>query len=103
MARIHAGLESKVFEKPIGIDTVTICADSGKVARTGCKNTYKENFLMFTTPGLCDKHTGDKVKTDNTNKNATSGTIPGISVDIDGEEPQRTSGRKIRRKYNYYN
>ena len=90
MSRIHTGLKSATFEKPSGVSSVMICADSGKVAKTGCPHKYKENFLWFTTPGICDIHEGDKAKTEN-ESNDTGGTIPGISRDIDAEEPQRTS------------
>ncbi len=94
MARIHAGLKSATFEKPTGVTSVVICADSGKVAKTGCKHTYTENFLWLTVPGVCDMHTGEKLKTKGEGNNSTEGTIPGISVDIDEEEPQPTTPPK---------
>ena len=46
-----------------------ICADTGTVARTGCKNTYIEYFLWGTVPDECTKHSGDKAKTNNESKN----------------------------------
>ena len=42
MSRIHAGLKTAKFEKPNTVSSATICAETGKKARTGCKNTYTE-------------------------------------------------------------
>ncbi len=91
MARIHSGLQSAKFEKPFMIDTVTVCADTGKIARTGCTHVYEENFLWFTKPGLCNEHSGNRLNKDFDDNKDTGGTIPQINKDIDGEEPQRDS------------
>ena len=94
MARIHTGLESRSFEKPPTVLSATICAETGMRATTGCKDTYTEYFLLFTTPDLCTKHRGEEVTTDNNeeekNNNITE-IVKGITEDIDATEPPRTT------------
>ena len=93
MSRIHSGLKTAQFEKPTGITTATICAETGKKATTGCKTTYTEYFLWFTAPGTCDKHSGSELQsntTTDTNKNVTE-IIKGITNEIDEKEPARTT------------
>ena len=72
MRRVHSGLEKESFEMPNKIAVTTICADTGKVARTGCKNTYIEYFLWGTVPEECTKHSGDKANTNNESKDDSS-------------------------------
>ena len=72
MRRVHSGLEKESFEMPSKIAVTTICADTGTVARTGCKNTYIEYFLWGTVPDECTKHSGDKAKTNNESKDDSS-------------------------------
>ncbi len=96
MSRIHAGLQTARFEKPNTVSSATICAETGKRARTGCTNTYTEYFLWLTVPGLCDEHSGSEV--DNSNSNDTSNNttnniqeiIQGITNDIDAIDPQES-------------
>lgn len=91
MSRIHAGLKSATFEKPISVTSCTICAGTGKRATTGCPNTYTEYFLRFTKPELCDKHSGSESKkntTTNTIQNIQD-TIKEITQDIDVLDPQQ--------------
>ena len=93
MSRIHSGLKTAQFEKPTGITTATICAETGQKATTGCKITYTEYFLWFTTPDTCDKHLGSELQsniTTDTNKNVTE-IIKGITNEIDEKEPARTT------------
>ena len=89
MSRIHAGLKTAYFEKPSSVQEVTVCAETGLKARTGCTNTYTEYFLRFTTPDLCNKHNGSEVKTTNTENEdrKENGTVEEIKQDIDAEEP----------------
>ena len=91
---IHTGLRRARFEKPNTVSSATICADTGKKARTGCTNTYTEYFLWLTTPGLCDEHSGDEVgnisNTNSTQNNNTQEIVQGITQDIDATEPPRT-------------
>ena len=91
MSRIHTGLNSATFEKPNTVSSCTICAETGKKATTGCPNTYTEYFLWFTTPGLCDKHSGSELKenTNNTTQNKVQEIIQGITQDIDAVDPQQ--------------
>lgn len=91
MSRVHAGLNSATFEKPSTVSSCTICAETGKKATTGCPNTYTEYFLWFTTPGLCDKHSGSELKenTNNTTQNKVQEMIQGITQDIDAVDPQQ--------------
>ena len=65
MRNIHSGLADATFKKPSWIQTETICADSGKIANSGCTNTYEEYFLWGTKPDNCIKHSGSKVTTNN--------------------------------------
>ena len=37
MSRIHTGLEGRRFEKPDKIEVLTICDETGKIAKTGCQ------------------------------------------------------------------
>ncbi|MCI8384062.1 MAG: hypothetical protein HFJ33_04270 [Clostridia bacterium] len=97
MARIHTGLNSSKFEKPSRIASDTICAETGKKATTGCKNTYVEYFLWNTIPDLCQQHTGSALN-ENT-KNTTpqqkvEEIIKGITDDIDAEDPQEVLPKK---------
>ena len=89
MSRIHTGLKTAYFEKPSSVQEVTVCAETGLKARTGCTNTYTEYFLRFTTPDLCNKHSGSEVKNTNSNNENRNenGTVQGIKQDIDAEEP----------------
>ena len=89
MSRIHTGLKTAYFEKPSSVLEVTVCAETGLKARTGCTNTYTEYFLRFTTPDLCNKHSGSEVKNTNSNNENRNenGTVQGIKQDIDAEEP----------------
>ena len=92
MARIHAGLQKASFEKPSGVLSITVCSETGKVANTGCPNTYTEYFLWFTTPDDCDKHKGGKLDSSNTTKETTdnnNGVIENITEEIDEKEPPR--------------
>lgn len=91
MSRIHSGLNSATFKKPSAISSCTICAETGKKATTGCTNTYTEYFLWFTTPGLCNKHSGSELKkdTNNTKQNKAQEMIQEITQDIDAVDPQQ--------------
>lgn len=93
MSRIHAGLQSARFTMPTTVNKVTVCSETGKKARTGCKNTYTEYFLWFTSPGLCDEHSGDELdNTDNETENNrnNTGVIQEITHDIDAVDPQES-------------
>lgn len=94
MSRIHTGLNSAKFEKPNMVFSSTICAETGKKARSGCQNTYAEYYLWLTTPDLCDKHTGSEYK-DNSDsstdiKDNVTEIVKGITNEIDATEPART-------------
>ena len=68
---IHKGLEKAEFTRPNWIEIKIICAESGKVANSGCKETYIEYFLSGTAPKECDKHKGTVIK-ENTTTNSNS-------------------------------
>lgn len=72
MRRVHSGLEKESFKMPTKVAVTTICADTGMIARTGCKDTYIEYFLWGTVPENCTRHSGDKAKTNNESKNDSS-------------------------------
>ena len=94
MSRIHTGLNSAKFEKPNTVFSSTICAETGKKARSGCQNTYTEYYLWSTIPGLCDKHTGSEFKNESDStkdiKNNVTEIVKGITNEIDATEPTRT-------------
>ena len=74
MSRIHTGLKSARFQKPNTVSSATICAETGKRARSGCENTYTEYYLWLTVPELCDKHTGSEVKNTSSQNNSNNTT-----------------------------
>ena len=100
MSRIHTGLKGAQFEKPNKVKAVTICAETGMRAKTGCTDTYIEYFLNGTVPNLCDKHTGTEITTKNSNnllndtQNKIDEIINGITTDIDVEDPQQINMEK---------
>ena len=56
MDRIHQGLEDKEFEQPATVERVTVCADSGLLAGSGCTRTT-EYFESSTVPQKrCTQH-----------------------------------------------
>ena len=89
MARIHSGKGMAVFEMPRKVETAVICKETGKVATTGCSDTYTEFFVKGTVPGVCDKHSGSKITYTNTQTSSPSGTIKVQTEEIDKEEPAR--------------
>ena len=92
MARIHAGLQTARFEKPSGVLARTVCSETGKIATTGCPNTYTEYFLWFTVPDTCTKHQGTEITkepTENTTNDNTNGVVEEITNEIDEKEPPR--------------
>lgn len=98
MTKIHDGLKSATFEKPSSVESCIICADTGKIATSGCTNTYTEYFLESTTPELCDKHAGSQMKENinnitNTTQNKEE-IIQGITQDIDVVDPQQADTSK---------
>lgn len=56
MTKIHKNLEKANFDKPVNIETATICPTSGKVTNSNCKNSYTEYFLKGTIPEICNIH-----------------------------------------------
>ena len=74
MRDIHANLSNAKFDKPMSIQTATICSETGLKANSGCPNTYEEYFLMFTVPGKCTSHGGTEINksNDKSNKNTTT-------------------------------
>lgn len=94
MSRIHTGLQTAKFEKPSGIISRRVCSETGKLATTGCPNTYTEYFLWFTTPDTCNKHAGEELseeQTENKTNNNVTEIIQGITEEIDEKEPPRTT------------
>ena len=81
MRNVHSGFSRATFREPSWITTETICADTGMLAKTGCKNTYTEYFLWKTEPAECNKHSGSRVT--NTYSNQDDNTSSGIYVDED--------------------
>lgn len=93
MSRIHIGLEGKRFEKPDKIEEITICDETGKIARTGCTNTHKEYFLKGTKPSTCEIHGGSEILDDSYYDDNSTGTIQAPVTEITApEEESRKTG-----------
>ena len=75
MKNIHGGLEKAEFKKPRWIESKTICAETGKIANSGCKETYTEYFLLGTSPKECDKHKGISIKENATTDSNTNNKV----------------------------
>lgn len=76
MKIIHQKLPNSKFEVSSSVVTATICKDSGKVANSYCKNTYKEYFLKGTIPTECTEHSSGSIpKNTPTNKSTQNTTI----------------------------
>lgn len=92
MSKIHIGLEGRRFEKPDKIEELTICDETGKIARTGCANTHKEYFLKNTKPDICEIHGGSEILDDSYYDDNSTGTIQAPENEITApEEETRTS------------
>ena len=74
MSRVHSNLQNAKFEKPSGVSKVTVCAETGRKANTGCPNTYDEYFLIGTIPTSCNKHSGSELKDNNSSSTNTNKT-----------------------------
>ena len=74
MSRVHSNLQNAKFEKPSSVTKVTVCAETGRKANTGCPNTYDEYFLIGTTPTSCNKHSGSELKDSNSSSTNTNKT-----------------------------
>lgn len=74
MSRIHSNLQSAKFDKPSSVLKVTVCAETGRKANTGCPNTYDEYFLIGTKPTTCTKHAGTEINENNSSKQNTNKT-----------------------------
>ena len=77
MSRVHSNLQSAKFDKPSSVLKVTVCAETGRKANTGCPNTYDEYFLIGTKPTTCTKHAGTEINDGNTSNKNTNNTHSG--------------------------
>ena len=77
MSRVHSNLQSAKFDKPSSVLKVTVCAETGRKANTGCPNTYDEYFLIGTKPTTCTKHAGTEINDGNTSNKNTNNTPSG--------------------------
>lgn len=93
MSRIHSGLQTAKFDKPFGVTEAKVCSETGKIATTGCPSTYTEYYLWLTEPGLCDKHSGTELKSDEQKGHDSNVTdiIKSITNEIDAPEPTNTT------------
>lgn len=78
MSRVHSNLQSAKFDKPSSVLKVTVCAETGRKANTGCPNTYDEYFLIGTKPTTCTKHAGTEINDGNTSNKNTNNTHSGV-------------------------
>lgn len=90
MNNIHSGLKDASFEMPSGVSTATICADSGKLANSGCPNRYTEYFLKGTLPDKCTLHSGSSNNVQS-NKNTTTETKGLYDEDVPEPEPPKSN------------
>ena len=74
MSRVHSNLQSAKFDKPSSVLKVTVCAETGRKANTGCPNTYDEYFLIGTKPTTCTKHAGTEINENNSSNQNTNKT-----------------------------
>ena len=74
MNNVHSNLPNAKFDKPTGVSKVTVCAETGRKANTGCHNTYDEYFLIGTIPTSCNKHSGSELKDNNSSSTNTNKT-----------------------------
>ena len=82
MSRVHSNLQNAKFEKPTSVVKVTVCAETGRKANTGCPNTYDEYFLIGTKPTICNKHAGSEINESNSsNKNTNKSNVITNSFD----------------------
>ncbi len=59
MNDVHKGLANKSFPEPSGVKWVTICQDSGELAKDTCENTTYELFKSNMVPSRsCSGHNG---------------------------------------------
>lgn len=72
MARVHSTLKNATFEKPTSVMTAIVCSKTGKIANSGCPNTYKEYFLWGTMPEKCNEHSGNELKENEATKTDTN-------------------------------
>ena len=72
MSKVHSNLKNARFEKPSKVTSCIICSESGEIANSGCPNTYREYFLLGTTPGKCTEHSGSELKENETPKTETN-------------------------------
>jgi penicillin-binding protein 1A len=65
MKKVHSGLEAREFERPSGIVTVRVCADSGMLPTKLCPDTVEEIFIAGTQPNqLCTIHSFEQERDD---------------------------------------
>ena len=97
MSRLHSGKESKRFEMPSGwfdnVVSYNVCAETGKIARSGCEHTYTEYYLSDNVPDFCDVHGGSETGKTTSQysdkiKETTNKIIQNIKSEIDAVDPQ---------------
>ena len=100
MKKIHQKLPNSKFEVSSNVVTATICKDSGKVANSYCKNTYKEYFLKGTIPTECTEHSfGNIPKNTQTNKSTQNTTIKNTTTN----STKNTTNNENKAIYTYTN
>ena len=91
MNGVHSNLSNQKFEMPKnGVSSATICADTNRLANSGCPNRYTEYFITGTLPESCTLHSGatknvtSNKKTETTTKGLNDEDVPDV------DEPQTT-------------
>ena len=92
MNDIHSNLQNAKFEMPkSGVSSVTICADTGKLANSGCPNRYTEYFVKGTVPDMCTLHSGSSTDVKSNSNNTTTTRTLKDEDTLDSEEPKNTT------------
>lgn len=86
MSKIHSKLSDAKFQKPSGVNKITVCADTGEKANSGCSHTYEEYFLFGTAPSSCSKHSGTDLKGNTITNTKPTNTTTTNSFDMTTKE-----------------
>lgn len=86
MNSIHKELKNSEFEIPVTVICKKICKKSGKIANTGCNDTYEEYFIKGNIPGICPMHRGTElVDVVNNNKDKLKNIVKDTMESLNSE------------------
>ena len=86
MKNIHSGLDKAKFEKPLKVETATICLETGLLYNSSCQHYYTEYFIKESIPiSHCTKHK---------NNNYTPNETPS-NTNIENQETKSDNSQKL--------